>query len=578
MTMHRLRSVVLFALAGAVSCGGTEGGQHPGLVSVAVYPVKGDTQTSPQVDPFDVTKAKWVKVSVTGPLMTPVVATERFSKYELATPGTIPFGYARQVTVEVCSMDCEPSPTCDPCDPGVAEAIVARGRSVPFDVLEPGQAPEEVAVFVTPRNSFAKPARVVPGTKATEPTTPTVGDRIGATATLLDDGRVLILGGAKVKAGAVTWFRAEDLEAVHGKAEVYDPKTGEFREVGAMTRPRAFHQAVKMSNGQVAVLGGYTQDSGGAPRLDWTVEFFDPKTGTFGESTAPIAPWPDHNTGVKGGRALFTAALLDASTNMILIAGGIADPGVAGGFADVYWPDHGIVGHVPLKKVRYNHAMVFVPDYGRGVLGDDRKGVPTFVLFGGQNDSGTVAEVEPLMVSGYQVTLDNTAVVNLPGGGRTLLSAVHVPAQQITYVIGGFTDLTLNSPSNRVDVYRTNERGFRLNEQGQPKEVLWLKEARGAMTATLMDFNTILIAGGRGGGGNGMNTMELIVENRVCTDPVRQLGCVDMINVVHGATPLLEPARAAHLALFDATRRVFFVGGFSQPYTPVQDAVFYNPD
>ncbi len=539
------------------SCGGGSGGSHhPGLVSVAVYPVKGTTPQAEQVDPFDPAKAKQVQVTVTGPSVAPAITvTSPFSLHEVAVD-SIPFGYGRQIIVEVCAANC---------DPKVAGDILARGRSVPFDVLEDSESnPPPVPIFVTPRNSFSSPATAaVPP----QPTRPVVADRIGATATLLDDGRILLLGGAKVKAGAATWFRAEDLEAVVADAEVHDPRSGQFSAVGPMTRPRAFHQAVKLANGQVVVLGGYTQDPDGAPRLDSSVEVFDPATGTFRASPVGIVP--------PGGRALFTAALLDAATNTVLIAGGIASPGVAGAYADVYLLDWGPVGHVELGRVRYNHAMVFASGYGLGTLGPE--GVPAFVLFGGQNDTGTVAEVEALTVSGYQVALDATAVANLPGGGRTLLSAVFVPQQRIAYVIGGFSDTALGNPSNRVDIYVPNERGFWLNERGQPK-VLLLKEARGAMTATLMDFDTILIAGGRGTGGSILNTMELIVEEFVCKDPAKQTGCAVSISRVSGVTPLLDPPRAAHLAVFDATRRVFLAGGFSQPYAPVQDAVFYNPD
>lgn len=573
--MKRLQKTpILVALPALViaSCGGGSGGSHhPGLVSVGVYPVKGVTPQGALGDPFDPATARKVKVSFTGPsIKDPISITTDFTDPDReASVDVIPFGYGRQVTVEVCAADC---------DPKVAGDILARGRSVPFDVLEDSASnPKEVQVFVTPRNSFASPATAaIPP----QPTRPAVRDRIGATATLLDDGRVLLLGGARVKAGAATWFRAGDLEAVIADAEVYDPKSGQFSAVGPMTRPRAFHQAVKLTNGQVVVLGGYTQDAGAAPRLDWTVEFFDPPTGTFRATDKNIVPPPDQH-GNGGGRALFTAALLDAATNAILITGGIADPGVAGAWADVYMVDVGIMDHKPLGRVRYNHAMVFASDYGVGTM--DPNGTPAFILFGGQNDSGTVAAVEPLTVSGYQVEPDATAVVNLPGGGRTLLSAVHVPQQRITYVIGGFTDVALGNPSNRVDIYRTDQRGFLLNDQGQPREVLLMKEARGAMTATLMDFNTILIAGGRGAGGTVLNTMELIVEDFVCKDYEKQSDCVIRINLVHNketakVVPLLDPARAAHLALFDATRRVFFAGGFSQPYTPIQDAVFYNPD
>lgn len=551
---------VLGTVLMVLSCGGGSGGSHhPGLVSVNVYPVKGTSVDNLLTDPFDPAKARKVKVTFTGPgIQVPISALSDFADPDReVNVEAIPFGYARQVTVEVCTSNC---------DPKVAGDILARGRSVPFDVLEDSASrPKEVQVFVTPRNSFASPATA---TIPPQVTRPAVKDRIGATVTLLTDGRILILGGARVKSGAATWYRATDLDAILADAEVYDPRTGQFVAVGPMTKPRAFHQAVRLNNGQVVVLGGYTQEGGAAPRLDSSVEVFDPVDGTFRASAQGIVP--------VGGRALFTAALADGNTNSILIAGGVADPAVAGGYADVYMLDVGVVGHEPLRAVRFNHAMAFVGDYGRGVLNAD--GVPAFILFGGQTESSTVAEVEPLTVSGYQVKPDTTAVANLPGGGRTLLSAVFVPQQRIVYVIGGFTDIGLTNPSPRIDIYRSDERGFRLNELGQPKEVLMMSEARGAMSATLIDYNTIVIAGGQGALGTILNSIELIVEDYVCTDYEKQIGCVFRINLVSGATPRLNPPRAAHTALFDATHRLFFLGGFSQPYTPVQDAVFYNPD
>lgn len=562
--------VILVVALGAASCGSDGGSHHPELVTVDVYGVKGRTLQAVEVDPFDSTTANKIKVSVTGPFIhNPITVISDFTDHEVATP-PIPFGYARQVTVEVCAATC---------DPTVAGDIVARGRSVPFDVVEDlPSKPESVKVFVTPRNSFSSPAtaKIPP-----EPTRPAVGDRIGATATLLNDGRILILGGARVKAGAATWFRAEDLEEVFADAEVYDPRSGQFLSVEPMTRPRAFHQAVKLSDGDVVVLGGYTQDPGAAPRLDWTVEVFDPVTGTFRASEKGIVP--------PGGRALFTAALLGQNSKFILIAGGLAEPAQAGSYVDVYLLDVGIVCHVPLKTTRYNHAMVYVPDYGRGTLGEKGAGVPAFILFGGQNDHGLVGTVEPVTVDPEgkcdiqnndvtMVVLDETAIAQIPGGGRTLLAAVFVPHQLITYVIGGFTDLALRTPSDRVHIYRPDQRGFLLNREGLPMEVLVMGEARGAMSATLMDFNTILIAGGIGSGGSVTSTMDLIVQEYVCKDYEKETGCEYRIKVAHGAAPNLAPGRAAHMALFDATRRVFFVGGFSEPYVPIRDVTLYNPD
>ena len=78
-----------------------------------------------------------------------------------------------------------------------------------------------------------------------EMTTP----RQGATATLLADGRVLIVGGYVGGYGSTTWLSS---------AEVYDPGTGQFRPTGSMTTLRmpASYTATLLQDGRVLVVGG----------------------------------------------------------------------------------------------------------------------------------------------------------------------------------------------------------------------------------------------------------------------------------------------------------------------------------
>ena len=64
------------------------------------------------------------------------------------------------------------------------------------------------------------------------------------TATLLNDGKVLVVGGT----GDGTNFAAS--------AEVYDPATGEWTAVSSMSGPRGFHAAVLLNDGRVLVAGG----------------------------------------------------------------------------------------------------------------------------------------------------------------------------------------------------------------------------------------------------------------------------------------------------------------------------------
>jgi len=70
--------------------------------------------------------------------------------------------------------------------------------------------------------------------------------RIGHTATLLSDGKVLMAGG--LGADVVTFT-----------AELYDPTTGLFTPTGSMVSPRISHAATFLANGAVLVTGGCDQ-------------------------------------------------------------------------------------------------------------------------------------------------------------------------------------------------------------------------------------------------------------------------------------------------------------------------------
>lgn len=101
------------------------------------------------------------------------------------------------------------------------------------------------------------------------------------TATLLDDGRVLIAGG-------FGWERVdtagkpiqEDLMSAH----VFDPKTNKFTLAqGLLNLPRSRHYATKLGDGTVLIAGGINNAIGNPPQPLTlpTGEIFDPKTGAF---------------------------------------------------------------------------------------------------------------------------------------------------------------------------------------------------------------------------------------------------------------------------------------------------------
>ena len=72
------------------------------------------------------------------------------------------------------------------------------------------------------------------------------------TATLLDDGRVLVVGG--VTYGGMVG--ADHVTDVLDTAEIYDPATDTWTPTPLMSRHRAGHIAIKLPDGRVLVAGG----------------------------------------------------------------------------------------------------------------------------------------------------------------------------------------------------------------------------------------------------------------------------------------------------------------------------------
>src|SRR5579859_4653746 len=90
----------------------------------------------------------------------------------------------------------------------------------------------------------------------------------GLTATLLNDGKVLVAGGSS----------GCDSPCYTASAELYDPAAGKFLPTGRMTVPRAGARALLLPTGEVLLVGGI-ENSNTVPLM--TAELYHPGTGTF---------------------------------------------------------------------------------------------------------------------------------------------------------------------------------------------------------------------------------------------------------------------------------------------------------
>ncbi|MFZ5443045.1 MAG: kelch repeat-containing protein [Myxococcota bacterium] len=125
--------------------------------------------------------------------------------------------------------------------------------------------------------------------------------RNGHTATLLLDGTVLVVGGAREQ--------RQHLASV----ERFDPKTSSWAPAQPLRMPRWMHAAVRDSDGNVVVVGGRSNAGmeGKGPGVSIAdVERFDPRTGAW--ATLPAMSEPRQRT----------AVIAEASDAGVIVVGG----------------------------------------------------------------------------------------------------------------------------------------------------------------------------------------------------------------------------------------------------------------
>jgi hypothetical protein len=317
------------------------------------------------------------------------------------------------------------------------------------------------------------------------PASPMLEPRSGHTATLLPDGKVLIVGGMR---------RNQDF---YRSAELYDPATGKFQSAGDMVIARVGHAAVLLHSDKVLIVGGWI----GHGETD-SAEIYDPATGkfstlakmtakrgnpaatlltngdvlitggadTFGPGGVASAEIFHATTGVFEPLASMHSARIEQTTTVlrdgrVLIAGGRADSVTAS--AEIFDPatkTFTMTGN--LLTARYKHSAGLLPD-GRVLLAggaDDRDwsgAMNSAEIYDPKNQTFTATS--PLHDSRFKLPRE----------------AVQLSSGQLLFAGG----------SKTVEVYDPASRKF-LIAAGQ------IDAARHFLTATKLKDGSVLLAGG----------------------------------------------------------------------------------
>jgi hypothetical protein len=101
--------------------------------------------------------------------------------------------------------------------------------------------------------------------------------RTGHTATLLPNGKVLIVGGAT--------YPGNGTVVILASSEIYDPVSQTFTVSGSLNTARTQHTATLLPNGKVLIAGGGSGfDTNSFLVGVFTLEMYDPVSGTFSVS------------------------------------------------------------------------------------------------------------------------------------------------------------------------------------------------------------------------------------------------------------------------------------------------------
>jgi N-acetylneuraminic acid mutarotase len=337
----------------------------------------------------------------------------------------------------------------------------------------------------------------------------------GHTATLLANGKVLVVGGPDGSSPCCRQL---------GNAELYDPATGQWSATGSLSTPRVGHIAVRLANGKVLVAGGgtsylpvigvnYTYNN-----AEISAEIYDPDTGAW-SATGNLSV----------ARVSHTETLL--ADGRVLVTGGYGVGSVVLNNAELYDPATGAWKPAgTMNSPRSLHTATLLP--GGGVL-----------VVGGLN---TI----------FYPPLLRSAELYDPATGSWTATRDAITARVLHTATLLHNGKVLVAGGVRVEPFDHYGDGVDKAELYGPATGQWsatgsLAASRVVQTATLLPNGRVLVAGGYSDY-NIVSTAELY-------DPVTASWSV---------TGSLKTVHSEHAATLLASGKVLVVGGGEELYDP----------
>jgi N-acetylneuraminic acid mutarotase len=332
-------------------------------------------------------------------------------------------------------------------------------------------------------------------------------NRANQTATLLPNGKVLIVGGTRS-------LGVPPASTALSTAELFDPNTGTWTSTGAMNYARENHTATLLPNGQVLVAWGDGGiNSQGLASVIAACELYDPSTQIW----TSVGTYP-----VSVIRHLHTATLLP--NGKVLMAGGLNYQGTLLSSVELYDSASGAWSAANSMNIpRYLHTATLLPNgqllVAGGLAGIGLTNVEVF-----NPATGIWTATNGLNTTRYlhTATLLANGKVLAAGGLIDNSSEVYDPAVNPAtgtwantgglHIARDYHTATL-LPSGAVLVAGGNATGTSM-ETYDPIVGIWtsigsLTTARNSHTATLLPNGKVLLAGGADSGNNLLASTEL---------------------------------------------------------------------